>query len=98
MKKNLTFVSKRRTKMRKIAILFMAMAFLVACSADKESAAVRQAEQQQRQLDRKTEREHAKMVRQHYRKQKKETKKTMRSLKRRARKMNKPKRFHPYIW
>lgn len=79
-----------------LAILMLLM--LVSCGAGKESAAVRQAEQQQARTEKKAEREHKKMVKQHYKKQKKETRKTLRDYKKRARKMNRPKRFHPYVW
>lgn len=83
---------------RKIGLLLVVFAFLASCGANRESLAVRQAEQQQHNLEKKSEREHKKLVRQHYKKQKKETRKTLREYKRRARKMNKPKRFHPYLW
>ena len=82
---------------RKILAILM-LSVLVSCGAGKESAAVRHAEQQQAHAEKKAEREHKKMVKQHFKKQKKETKKALRDYKKRARKLNRPKRFHPYIW
>lgn len=83
---------------RKTILLLLMFVLLVSCKGNKESAAVRQAERQQTRSERKAERVHRKMVRQHYKRQRKETRKTLRDYKKRARKMNKPKRFHPYLW
>ncbi len=83
---------------RIISTLLLMLALLVSCGSNKESSAVRQAERQEARLAKKAERTHKKMVRQHYKKQNEETKKTLRQYKRRAKKMNRHKRFHPYIW
>ena len=92
------FCLQKRTMVRKTSILFLLFVFLVSCGANKESRTVKQAERQEAHLAKKAERTHKKMVRQHYRKQRKETRKTLKEYKRRAKKMNRSKRFHPYIW